>query len=164
MTSIKKQICLFRNRWAFINSHKSLYLSQYRICEDPVLDLDVNEIFVFGSNLRGAHGGGAAGYALKEFNASLGRAVGRTGKCYAIPTLGYNYEKLSLDYISNAVQHFITYAKKHPELTFKVSAIGCGIAGFTPQQIAPMFRKAIKLKNVALPREFWDELINPQDL
>lgn len=117
-----------------------------------ITSLRDNEIFVFGSNLAGAHGGGAARQAYGEFGAEWGVGVGRTGQCYAIPTMQGGVET-----IRPYVDEFIEYAKQHPELTFFVTRIGCGIAGFRDEQMAPLFAHALDMPNVALP-EGWREL------
>jgi hypothetical protein len=108
--------------------------------------LQPNEIFVFGSNLRGAHGGGAARQAYDCFGAEWGVGVGRTGQCYAIPTMQGGVET-----IKPYVDEFIDFARQHPELTFLVTRIGCGIAGFRDEEIAPLFAEAHQLSNVVLP-------------
>ena len=117
-----------------------------------ITTLQPNEIFVFGSNLAGAHGGGAARQAYDEFGAEWGVGVGRTGQCYAIPTMQGGVET-----IRPYVDEFIKYAKQHPELTFFVTRIGCGIAGFLDEQMAPLFAHALDMPNVALP-DGWREL------
>lgn len=114
-----------------------------------ITNLKVNEIFVFGSNLQGMHGGGAARIAFDHFGAEWGVGVGRTGRCYAIPTMHGG-----LDAIRPYVDEFIMYAKLNPTLFFLVTRIGCGIASFTDEQMAPLFAKAKDLPNVALP-ELW---------
>ena len=116
---------------------------------DFITRLEPNEIFVFGSNLAGFHGGGAARIAHEYFGAEWGVGVGPTGQCYAIPTMQGGVEA-----IRPYVDEFIEYAEQHPELTFLVTRIGCGIAGFTDEQIAPLFTSARNLSNVALP-EGW---------
>lgn len=120
-----------------------------RITPDFITHLEPNEIFVFGSNLAGSHGGGAARIANEQFGAEWGVGVGRTGQCYAIPTMQGGVET-----IRPYVDEFIDYAKQHPELVFLVTRIGCGIAGFTDEQIAPLFAEARDMENVALP-EGW---------
>lgn len=110
------------------------------------------EIFVFGSNLAGMHGGGSAAAAHKEHGAEWGVGVGPTGNSYAIPTLDAELKKLELYDIAAHVGDFIEYAKLNPELSFRVVAIGCGIAGFKPEDIAPMFKDAPL--NCMLPTEF----------
>ena len=120
-----------------------------RTTPNYITRLEPNEIFVFGSNLAGFHGGGAAHIAYKHFGAEWGVGVGPTGKCYAIPTM-----QGGVDTIRPYVDEFIRYAEQHPELTFLVTRIGCGIAGFTDEQIAPLFSSARSLPNVTLP-EGW---------
>lgn len=111
-----------------------------------------NEIFVFGSNLGGKHEGGSARHAYDNLGAEWGVGVGRTGACYAIPTLTENFECLPLETIANYVKEFLDYAQVHDYLKFRVVAIGCGIAGFTPEEIGPMFKGAPD--NCLLPSEF----------
>ncbi len=116
------------------------------ITPDYITELAPNEIFVFGSNLAGKHGGGAARLAYERFGAEWGVGVGPTGQCYAIPTMHGGVED-----IRPYVDGFIRYAEQHPELIFLVTRVGCGIAGFTDAQIAPLFAEARNLQNVALP-------------
>lgn len=123
-----------------------------RIASDRIAELGENEIFVFGSNIQGAHGGGAAWYAHKAFGAEWGVGEGLTGRTYALPTMEGEAS------LKNAVDHFITCAKQHPELTFLVTAVGCGIAGYTPNEVAPLFKEATSLENVYLPKMFWEFL------
>ena len=125
-----------------------------RITPERITTLRKNEIFVFGSNLAGAHGGGAAYLAYERFGAIMGKGVGLQGQSYAIPTM-----QGGVNTILPYVEEFIDFAKKHPELTFLVTKIGCGIAGFTPEQIAPLFAGAIDVENIHLPQDFWEELI-----
>ena len=119
-----------------------------RIASDRIATLGEKEIFVFGSNIHGAHGGGAAWYAYKNFGAEWGVGEGLTGRTYALPTMEGEAS------LKAAVKHFIACAKQHPELTFLVTAVGCGIAGYTPQQVAPLFKEALSLENVYLPQVF----------
>ena len=116
--------------------------------------LGENEIFVFGSNLAGMHGGGAARTAHQKFGAEWGVGVGMTGRCYAIPTMHGGVDK-----IKPYVDEFIEFAKAHGEYRFLVTRIGCGIAGFTPSQIAPLFAGAADVPNILLPARFWDVLL-----
>jgi hypothetical protein len=111
-----------------------------------------SEIFVFGSNLAGRHGMGAALCARTYHGAIYGRSVGRQGQSYAIPTKDKRIKALPLEAISEHVRTFIEYAAAHPELTFRLTAIGCGLAGYKPAQIAPMFASAPP--NVIKPPEF----------
>jgi hypothetical protein len=109
-------------------------------------------IFVFGSNLAGRHGKGSALEAKLHHGAKYGVGEGRTGDAYAIPTKGRKLEILSLSKIQLAVTDFLVYAKHHPELTFTVVEIGCGLAGYRPHEIAPMFDGYTS--NVKLPQSF----------
>ena len=108
-----------------------------------------NEIFVFGSNLAGMHGGGAARVAYDRFGAIWGQGVGLQGQSYAIPTMQGGVET-----IKPYVDEFIVFAAKHPEMKFLVTKIGCGIAGFRDEEIAPLFVGAIDVENVILPKSF----------
>lgn len=110
------------------------------------------QIFVFGSNAAGAHMGGSARAAVLDHGAIEGIAVGRAGNSYAIPTLNAELQQLPLSIINIYVSEFCEYAKLHPEDAFQVVAIGCGIAGFKPEHIAPMFKDAPD--NCTLPPEF----------
>ena len=114
-----------------------------------ITELKPNEVFVFGSNLQGMHAGGAARIACEKFGAIWGQGVGLQGQSYAIPTMQGGVET-----IEPYVEEFKDYAFRHRELTFLVTRIGCGIAGFTAQQIAPLFLKVIDLENVILPKDF----------
>lgn len=120
-----------------------------RYTPDNIKYLKENEIFVFGSNLDGMHGGGAARVAHMTFGAIWGQGVGLQGRSYAIPTMHGGVES-----IRPYVAEFITFAQEHPEMTFLVTRIGCGIAGFTDEQIAPLFIRALEMENVVLPRTF----------
>lgn len=108
-----------------------------------------NEIFVFGSNLDGAHAGGAAWLAHNRFGAVWGQGVGLQGQSYAIPTMQGGVET-----IAPYVDEFIEFAKSHRELKFFVTRIGCGIASFTAAEIAPLFEMAIDVDNIILPKDF----------
>ena len=119
------------------------------IASDRIDTLEKDEIFVFGSNLEGKHLGGAAKAAHNRFGAQWGVGVGLTGKSYAIPTMQGGIET-----IKPYVDQFIEYAKEHQEKKFLVTRIGCGIAGFKDEEIAPLFMKATSLKNVYLPISF----------
>ncbi len=127
---------------------------QHRITPERITNLRPGEIFVFGSNLAGMHGGGAARIAVDHFGAIMGQGVGLQGQSYAIPTM-----QGGVNTIQPYVDEFIRFADCHPEMTFLVTRIGCGIAGFTPKQIAPLFAAAVNLGNIHLPLDFWEELV-----
>lgn len=120
-----------------------------RFTPEHIAVLEPGEIFVFGSNLAGAHGGGAARVARLHFGAVMGQGVGLQGQSYAIPTMHGGPDK-----IKPYVDEFIIFAKQHPELIFLVTPIGCGIAGFRASEIAPLFAMAIDVENIILPRQF----------
>lgn len=123
----------------------------FSITPNKITELSRREVFVFGSNLQGHHGGGAARTAMDKFGAQWGVGVGPTGQCYAIPTMQGGVET-----IEPYVDQFLEYAKNNPDTRFLVTRIGCGIAGFDDMQIAPLFEKAVNLPNVALPRVWWN--------
>ncbi len=125
------------------NIHRPDYTPDY------INDLKPDEVFVFGSNLAGMHGGGAARIAFQQFGAVMGCGVGLRGQSYAIPTMQGGVET-----IRPYVDEFITFAKEHPELFFYVTRIGCGIAGFRDKEIAPLFEKASGIENICLPETF----------
>ena len=124
-------------------------LTSRKYTPENITSLAQNEVFVFGSNLQGSHGGGAAAAAVRYFGAIWGQGVGMQGQCYAIPTMHGG-----VDVIRPYVDEFIEFAKGHPELTFLVTRIGCGIAGFRDEQMAPLFADALELPNVVLPKSF----------
>lgn len=126
---------------------KLMYNREYT--PERISELKENEIFVFGSNLAGAHGGGAARLAYERFGAVWGKGVGLHGRTYAIPTM-----QGGIDTIKPYVDAFIRFAKEHSRLNFLVTRIGCGIAGFRDEQIAPLFKDAIAVENIILPKEF----------
>lgn len=114
------------------------------------------EIFVFGSNLAGRHGSGAAKDARENYGAVYGVGIGMTGDCYAIPTKDYSIKTLPLNRIKFYVDQFLTFARDKPNWTFMVTAIGCGLAGYKPEEIAPLF--AGRSFNVKLPMKFIEVL------
>lgn len=125
---------------------------------EKITELKPNEIFVFGSNLAGAHGGGAARLAYNRFGAIWGQGVGLQGQTYAIPTMQGGVET-----IKPYVDEFIRFAKQHPEQKFMVTKIGCGIAGFKVDEIAPLFYHTIDCENIVLPKEFDDIVLDIHD-
>ena len=123
-----------------------------RITPNHIEELKPNEILVFGSNLNGFHSGGAARIANEKWGAIWGQGVGLQGKTYAIPTMQGGTET-----IKPYVDEFIQFAKDNPNKIFLVTAIGCGIAGFQPKEIAPLFIDATNVENIRLPEIFWNE-------
>lgn len=123
---------------------------------ENITDLKENEIFVFGSNESGIHGAGAAKLAYDKFGAIWRQGVGLQGKTYAIPTKDYGIKTLDLDEINDYVKEFILFAKQNTNFTFLVTQIGCGLAGYSANEIAPMFRDSPE--NVILPLEFHNVL------
>lgn len=118
---------------------------------ENITELGPDDIFVFGSNLAGQHNGGAARVALDRFGAIRGQGVGIQGRSYAIPTMQGGVET-----IRPYVDEFIDLAREWDQNTFYVTRIGCGIAGFSDEEIAPLFDKAYDLYNVRLPKSFAD--------
>ena len=116
---------------------------------DRITQLQPDEIFVFGSNLAGMHGGGAARIACERFGAVWGQGIGLQGQSYAIPTMQGGVET-----IKPYVDDFIEFARQHSELFFYVTRIGCGIAGFQDGEIAPLFAEAKGIQNICLPKSF----------
>ena len=126
---------------------------------ERISELRENEIFVYGSNLAGAHGGGAAWLAYRRFGAVWGEGVGLHGRTYAIPTM-----QGGVDTVKPYVDDFILFSKEHKELTFLVTRIGCGIAGFRNEEIAPLFKDAICVENIILPKEFVENILSDGDI
>lgn len=129
-------------------------MSIQRISSHNIKELKTNEVFVFGSNESGRHGKGAAKTALK-WGAKWGLANGYSGNTYAIPTKNASITKsLSIVRISRYVAEFILFAKNNNDLKFLVTEIGCGLAGYKPQDIAPLFKDCLELENIYLPKSF----------
>ena len=154
-TSIQDVFYLFEEEFAEKISNETIYfvllqkievMEQKRTTPEFITSLEPNEIFVFGSNLKGMHGGGAAYIAYRKFGAIMGQGVGLQGQSYAIPTMQGGVET-----IRPYVDEFIQFAKQHPTLTFLVTRIGCGIAGFTDDEISPLFKEAHEVENIVLP-------------
>lgn len=120
-----------------------------RYTPENITKLGEDDIFVFGSNLAGMHGGGAARVAWQKFGAVWGQGVGLQGQSYAIPTMQGGVET-----IKPYVDEFLDVAYECDQNTFYVTRIGCGIAGFTDEQIAPLFDRALDMYNVVLPESF----------
>ena len=129
-----------------------------RIIDDNIQHVPEGHIFVFGSNQSGRHGKGAAKTAMK-FGAVYGQAEGLQGRAYAIPTVDHRVRNtLSLSKIAVYVNRFVEFVYKHPELTFLVTEIGCGLAGLKIKQIAPLFKECESMENVHLPEKFWHKI------
>lgn len=133
-----------------------------RITPEKITELAPNEVFVFGSNLAGRHGKGAAKDALR-FGAMLGISVGLCGKTYAIPTKDRNIKTLQLDSVCQYVYSFLFHAKCTPEATYLVTPVGTGLANYTPEEIAPLFQAAINIPNIHLPKSFWQVLLREDE-
>ena len=124
-----------------------------RITPSMINVLEPNEIFVFGSNIQGMHMGGAARVAYSKFGAEWGNGEGLQGQSYALPTME------GIENLEKAVKHFTDFATEHQELQFLVTAVGCGIAGYTSEEVAPFFSDAAFLRNVYLPLSFWEVIV-----
>ncbi|TCU34133.1 hypothetical protein EV129_113117 [Rhizobium azibense] len=117
----------------------------------------VNEIFVFGSNEAGRHGKGAALYARRHHGAIYGQGEGLQGNSYAIPTKDANLRTLSLDAIANHIVTFLEFALEHPDMTFLITPVGCGLAGYRREQIKPLFEGHGTLPRNCRYAETWNE-------
>ena len=130
--------------------NENYFTDNERIAPEFIQYLNPNEIFVFGSNLHGTHNGGAAEHAVANFGAIKGQAEGAQGQSYAIPTVGYTFQE-----VKKAIERFTEYVVLHPRQKFILTAIGCGNAGYTPRQIAPLFKQAYEFGNVYVPSIFY---------
>lgn len=142
-----------RCQMAFRENYLEASAYEHRVTPRWIDSLRPGQVFVFGSNGMGAHGGGAARLAVEHFGAVMGQAEGMQGDCYAINSMD------GLKVLEEQVNRFILYAKEHPERTFLVTRIGCGIAGYSDEEVAPLFVKAVEMENVWLPESFWKELV-----
>lgn len=122
-----------------------------------ITSLESNQIFVFGSNIRGHHAGGAALQAFESFGAEYGVGEGLTGSCYAFPTLDENMQPLHVGELHCAKHAFYRCVRAHPELTFLLTKVGCGIAQIPEWQMKKMFEDSGKYKNIVLPPEWQKE-------
>ena len=130
-----------------------------RITPDEIKKLSEGEIFVFGSNLSGRHGKGAAKTAL-GWGAKWGQGAGLQGRTYGIPTKDASIRRtLTITEIKPFVDEFIQFARDNQELTFLVTEVGCGLAGIKPKDIAPLFRECTYVRNIHLPNKFWHKLL-----
>jgi hypothetical protein len=128
-----------------------------RITPEKITEVSDNEIFVFGSNESARHGAGAAKVAL-AFGADFNTCFGFAGNTFAIPTKDWEIKTLPLSVIRHYVDRFLAVVPLYPELTFLVTALGTGLAGYTVADIAPLFEEAITMENVHLPETFWNYL------
>ena len=133
---------------------------------DPMIrSLKSGEIFVFGSNLDGRHGKGAAKTAQQKFGARHGVAEGLTGQSYALPTVGKHLSRMPIEDIGHHIKRFLDFALSRPDLTFLVTEVGCGLAGHHVDKIGPFFANVINnasLSHVILPRAFHRQSNNPE--
>jgi hypothetical protein len=120
----------------------------------------MTKIFVFGSNLAGRHGAGAARYAMDHHGAEYGVGIGRTGMSYALPTKDYVLKTLTLDAIERHIKDFIDHANDNPDDEFMLTPIGCGLAGYRRDQIKPLVEKYNRPSNVIYTKEWEDEDVN----
>lgn len=134
-----------------------------RFTPEAIKSLGQNEVFVFGSNEAGIHGAGAARLAMDKWNAPFGMGFGfapsknkNVGGTFAIPTKDWQIYTLPTEVIGFYIKRFLDFAKIHPEMTFLVTKIGCGLAGLLVDDIAPLFHKHKLPPNVVLPEEFWN--------
>lgn len=125
--------------------------------EEDIVELKDSEIFVFGSNESGIHGAGAARRAL-SFGAVYGKGFGLSGQTFAIPTKDWNVETLPLEEIKFYIDRFWYFVQKYENYYFLITKIGCGLAGYSISEIAPLFADFIFFKNVSLPKEFMEEI------
>ncbi len=124
--------------------------------EEIGTDLTESQVFVFGSNESGIHGAGAARMALDHFGAKIGKGFGPMGQSFGIPTKDWQIKVLPLSVVEFYVKRFEAFVNLVDDREFLVTKIGCGLAGFTPDQIAPMFAGMRNNKKVWLPQDFID--------
>ena len=142
----------------------SLYPPTYNYSPNNIVKLADDEVFIFGSNLKGQSGAGAAKLAVDKFGAIYGQAEGLQGQSYAIITtdLSKSYRpSVSIELVTEQVNKFISFAKDNTHLTFLVTEVGCGLAGFTVEQVAPLFKPVLlnSITNIRLPKRFVRQLI-----
>jgi len=133
------------------------YVGDFRINEIMIRHLESNDVFVFGSNLKGIHGAGASYQAL-NWGAVWGVGVGYRGQTYAIPTKESPYKSLETEEIKPYVDEFISWCSKNTDKRILVTPIGCGLAYKTSKEMAPLFKECLNMSHVVLPKEFLDEL------
>jgi len=135
-------------------------MKELRVTPEVINDLVKNQIFVFGSNESGIHGAGAARLAVDKFGAQPGKGWGLSGNTFALPTKDWEIKTLPIEAVKNYVDRFIalTNGHYHSKWNFLVTKIGCGLAGFTPEEIAPLFKECRNQRNIWLPQDFHDVL------
>ena len=123
-----------------------------------ITELEANQIFVFGSNVSGIHGAGAAKTA-RRWGAKMGLGEGLSGKTYALPTVDKKIKNtLTLPRIKKHVEKFVECVKSNPHVEFLLTDVGCGLAGYEASQVAPLFKEAVDLPNIVWPKSFVKEL------
>ena len=135
--------------------------NRVKITNENTKTLKENEIFVFGSNLAGIHGAGAALLAKNNFGAVIGVGEGLTGQCYALPTKDKNIKTLNINDIYKSIEVLLEVVRNSKKF-FIITAVGCGLAGYESKDIAPMFEPFVHLENVSLPQSFVDVIFPPK--
>jgi hypothetical protein len=134
-----------------------------RITPDNITELKPNEVLVVPTNEAGRHGAGLALFAAKNFGLKYGHSWHLCGRCFGLPTKDKNISTLPIEDIKDYVDGFLVWSQKpickELKYIFLLPEIGCGLAGYTPEQIAPLFRAAIDLPNVHMPKRFWEVLL-----
>lgn len=133
---------------------------ELRVTPEELTELSKGQVFVYGSNELGLNGAGAARFAEEKLGAQPGKGFGISGSCFAIPTKDWTIKTLPLEVVEFYVKRFIAFTQDHlhRKWDFMVTKIGCGLAGFTPEEIAPFFKECRDQKNIWLPQDFHDVL------
>lgn len=134
-----------------------------RITYEPIIELYPHEMAVCGSNTAGVAIGELAKYCYDDFGAKYGVGFGPTGQCYMVPTKDASLKVLPLKDIAIYLKVFFEYAIQNPSTIFKCSSIGCNAGEYSIDEIAPLFRDAVQIKNIHLPVEFWD-ILNKENI
>lgn len=131
-----------------------------KFTSENINHLESNEIIIFGSNKSGIHLAGLAKYCLDNFGAIYGQGEGLQGQCYAFPTKGYKIEKISINEIEKGIPKLIKCINENKDKVFYLTKVGTCLAGYTIEDIAPLFKDFINFENVVLPKDFYDIIIN----
>jgi hypothetical protein len=123
---------------------------------DKITKLKKNQVFVFGSNEAGIHGAGAAKLAVEKFGAKMGMGYGLQGQSFGIPTKDTFIRTLSLDKIEFYIYSFLSEVMEYPDTEFLLTKIGCGLAGYSEEEIANLFKGKFIPENVILPESFFN--------